>query len=70
MQRTNWMQSVIDEAKTQPELKYVNEANLEKLYSYVRDEAEAWDGEMVTAEFVAKVMAARYKAVGLIASRN
>lgn len=48
----------------------ITKADLEKLYDIVVNEAENWDGEEVDPEQIADTMAGRYKAVGLIPSRN
>jgi hypothetical protein len=44
--------------------------DLHALYDAVVCEAEAWDGEYVEPEYVAATMIKRYRAVGLIPSRN
>lgn len=71
MKQTDWTLSVINEAQTRYGiLRNLTQEEMEELLRYVILEAEAWDGEPVEIRFAAEAMANRYKAVGLVPSRN
>lgn len=64
------MMAIYDLATKSETLKHLTPTQTRELYDAVESEAEGWDGEYVSPEYVVECMERRYRAVGLIPSRN